>query len=143
MTDFDGYMSLQPSRYLFRAAFLAELGSDQQPNSWQDVSSSMISSAHRFAVCLLGTIAVQPFIATQFSTGRRFVYFQVVCYFSLLMPHFQQGMILVSLFLGKPCVGFHKLSRTWLGQAFDLAVRESLILPKLTSLSASKVALEC
>jgi hypothetical protein len=49
----------------------------------------MIPSALCLLVRLLGTITTQTFIAAQFSTDRRFVYFQAFGYFSLIMFHFQ------------------------------------------------------
>jgi hypothetical protein len=50
------------------------------------------------------------------------------------MTNFQQGINLVSLFLGKLSVGSHKCS-------FDFAVEETFILPQLASFSAFTVAL--
>jgi hypothetical protein len=60
----------------------------------------------------------------------------------LTMTHFLQCIYLVSLSLGKLFVGSHTVPVLCRCKcSFDLAVREALILPQLTSLSAFKVAL--
>lgn len=78
--------------------------------------------------------ALLTLIAFQLPTDIRFVHSNQISNLRLLMTLFPQRINLVSLYLGKLCVGSHNCS-------FDLAVRESLILPQLASLSAIEDAL--
>jgi hypothetical protein len=81
---------------------------------------------------LLGPVATQTTIAAQLPTYGGFVRAYHSGDLRSFVTHFQQGIYLVSLFLGKLCVA-HKRS-------FDLVVFRGLSYPSLP-LSTIKVAL--
>src|SRR3990170_5963250 len=133
VTDLDGMLPAQPPRDLLWAPIQMQLRFVPLPCFRQDVNSAVIAAAKRLVLSLLGTVASQTAIAAQLPTYVGFVCANHNGDFASVMSHFQQGIYLVSLCLGKLRVA-HKRS-------FDLVVREALILPQLTSLSTFKVAL--
>jgi hypothetical protein len=123
---------VQPPRDLLWTPIQSQLRLDQLPGFRQDALAAVIATAKRSVMRLLRSVASQTFIPTQFSTDGRFVCTNHGCYLGPVMSHSQQGIYLVSLFLGKLCVG-HKHS-------FDLVVLRGLSYTSLP-LSTIKVAL--
>jgi len=128
VTDPDTVISVQPTRNLFWAPIQAYFSFDQHPSFWQNTICRLPLPFYSLAVGLLGTIAATSTIATQLTTDGGFMYSNHTSDLGLVVFHFLQRINLVSLYLGKLCVGSHKCS-------FDLVVREALILTQLTSLS--------
>lgn len=134
MTDLNLMITQQPTRYLFRTPIPTDFLFNNGPYSHLGAAQTLLASAHRQTVSYLRSIASQSLIKFHLPTNRRFSRSDTISDLRLVVPHFHQGINLVSLFWGKLSSGSHKYS-------FDLAVREVLILSQLTSLSTFKVAL--
>jgi hypothetical protein len=117
-----------------------EFGFNQHLAFRLDPALSLFTSVHRKVLRLPGSIIAQTLAAFQLPTEGRFVYSDKFGDLHWLMTHYLQRINLVSLFPGKLCAGSDECSPTGMGQAFDLAVREALILPQLPSISAFKAA---
>src|SRR3989304_6448038 len=118
VADLDGRIPIQPSRDLLWAPIQTQLRFDQLPCFRQDSHSAVIATTKRFVMSLLGPVASQTAIAAQLPTYGGFVRANHCGDLRSVVTHFQQGIYLVSLFLGKLCVA-HKRS-------FDLAVFRGL-----------------
>src|SRR3989337_754951 len=132
VTDLDGMIPTQPSRDLLRAPIQTQLSFDHLPCFRQDANSAVIAATKRLGMSLLGPVASQTAIAAQLPTYGGFVRANHFGDLRSVVTHFQQGIYLVSLFLGKLRVA-HKRS-------FDLAVFRGLSYRSLP-LSTVKVAL--
>ena len=118
MADLDGMIPTQPSRDLLWAPIQTQLRFDQLPCFRQDANSAAIAATKRLVMSLLGPVASQTAIAAQFPTYGGFVRANHFSDLRSIVTHFQQGIYLVSLFLGKLRVA-HKC-------CFDLVVRVHL-----------------
>jgi len=141
MTDLDLVVSKEPAWNLIWAQFHGNLGVDQSPGFALDPSLSLFPYTNRHLVCLFGSITSLSLIVFSIPTDGRFVSADEIGDFRFLIIHFLQRINLVSLYLDNQCVGSYKCSPTSIGDALNLAVREGLILPQLTSFSAFKIAL--
>ena len=110
------------------------LGFVQHPYFYLDTVLAPPTPAHRQKMGLLWSIAALTMITFQLPADGRFVHSDAIGEFRLIVIQFLKHIYLISLFLDKLFVGSQKCS-------FNLAVREALILPHLTSLSAFKVVL--
>ncbi len=126
VADLKTVVLFQPTRCLFRAPVLAEQCFDQGPGGDFDAILGFLASVQTKLMCLFGSISFHSTITSQFSADRGFVNIDLTRNFRLVVCCFHKGINLVSLFLGKLCVGSHRCS-------FDLVVLEAQMLQQLTS----------
>ena len=115
MADLKTVIILEPIRYLLRAPFLADQRFDQDPGGGFYAIPGFLSSVQSKLMSLFGAIPFLSTIASHFSANRGLVNTDYSSYLDLQMSHFQEGVNLISLFLGKLRVGSHLCS-------FDLVV---------------------
>ena len=110
MADLKTVVILKPIRYLLRAPILADQCFDQDPDRSFYLISDFLASVQCKLMSLLGSITFLSTIASHFSADRGFVNTDYSSYLDLQMSHFQEGVNLISLFLGKLRVGSHLCS---------------------------------
>jgi hypothetical protein len=125
-------MFFHPQPDLLRAPFLADLFLNPFPGLGLDTPVVSCTPAQRLVMSLFWTIAALTSVSPPFSAYSGFVDTYYSSNLSLIMAYFQQGINLVSLFLGKLVVA-HKHS-------FDFQVSRGLYYTGLP-LSTFKVAL--
>ena len=101
---------LVPIRYLLRAPFLADQPFDQDPGEGVSAIQRFLALIQRKLMSLFGAIPFLSTIASHFSADRGLVNTDYSSYLDLQMSHFQEGVNLISLFLGKLRVGSHLCS---------------------------------
>ena len=131
MVDADCVLSCQPPRDLHQAPIQADLFINQFPCLHLNTRLRMVSAAKCIFMSLVRYIASLSCITLQFPAYYCFMPLYYPCDPRLCVTCFQQGINLVSLFLGKLFVA-HKRS-------FDLAVFRGLSSFSLT-LATFKVA---
>ena len=110
ITDVKAKGVLEPIRYLLRAQVKTDQPFDPGPGRAIYKQFCLVASAQCQFMGLLRSISFQPTIASEFSADRGFMNLNVVCNFSLVMSFLQKRINLVSLFMGKLCIGFHQCS---------------------------------
>jgi hypothetical protein len=95
----------EPSRNLFRAPLFSDLLFYQSLGFDTDLRLCLFSPpTQSHFMGLFGSIATLLLVSPYFSTDGRFVDFQLLRYFCLVVAYIQQRFYLVSLFSGKLCV---------------------------------------
>jgi hypothetical protein len=112
MTDRKGLSSAQPTRDLLGTPIQLQFIFNHLPRFRLDAYGLMKASTNGQKMGLLGSITSLAAIPPQLSADGRFMASEHFGDFSSIMVHFQQGINLVSLFLGKLCVA-HKHSFDW------------------------------
>ena len=136
MTDLKAIVVLEPARHLLRTQVKADQSFDQSPGRRINARFGSPLSSPSHAMGLLGPVASQSSIAPELATDRGFMSTNRVGNLSLLMTCFLKSVYLVSLSLGKLCVGSHTVPVLCRCQCSFFGLKlESLTLPQLTSYS--------
>jgi len=110
MTDLKAEVILEPTRHMFRAQVKADQSSDPSPGRCIYERFFLAAPALCQFMGLLRSISFQLTIASEFSADRGFMNPGIMCNFRLVMSCYQMRINLVSLFMGKLCIGFRQCS---------------------------------
>ena len=102
MTDRHLFFGFNPKTDLFLTPIHAKQVFDMTPNRLRDARPGLgVTSFVSQSLSLFRTIVAQPGIAFKLPTDGRFISAQYHSFLRMIMPCFQQGVNLVSFFLGK------------------------------------------